>query len=1580
MIASIACLSTPPQEGAIEYSIVSMTTADAVIAYRCNRREIADAPPGRLFVMAFSCAPGVSCSFTAQSDANAQQGGPVQLPTKALLTMRMGSEFLQWMTFSPYLPGSGLTPPPCASGIIRLHFSSPIISIAPMSGGSVANGIVHLPLHMPMKKTAVFPLPTVPFRVGVKIGLSNDGIFQITGGDLRRIGVPLEAIPLRMFRLFCNNAEVPIHITNSQHARMQTNDTILFYGKFLRGTNSYFTQFSNTNVYWLTWGTDRPGMRVAVISGAQRRDARMYQPVQQLKELAVRDFRDTLHLEEDNDIRWLGNIDDVADIGESPDSAVDIDNWYWGFIGKDYSTDFTIRLPAATDNPDALARIRVCLMGLTSVPQVAFDHDLAMLLNNNPLGDTVHSLRWKGQTGYVYETGLFPSSSLKTDSNTITFLRKSTVSDISSLNWVEIEYVRSFIALGNKLWFKNHSEDTGDVYQFELLGFSKASIDLWDIGSHRLFTGCMIRSVSDKSSSSYSLVFQDSLISVNSYFAQTADNRRSPESMRLDTIAEGWDSLADADYIAVAPDSFLPLLRPLIEAHQKRGMSAAAVDIDDIYNTFSAGIRNPESIRSFLRHSVSSGKEKRPRYLLLCGDATHDLDKNRRERTIVPTHLSRVPGWGPSSDDDYFAALDDSRFPSLSVGRFPAQNRMELQTLVAKTVKYLSCPEPGPWRDNLLLLGGWERDFTVFNNTVCSQVIGPAMNIYRMDADSGSAYYKNEFHASKTIADYINAGVYAINFNGHGGGNIWSDSKFFGYEDLDNLYNGRWGKGGRLPFVFSFTCLTGFFESVFYRSLGEEFVRQVNGGAICFFGASAYTSKQANITMNRIMLDYAVNGTFESVGELIRLTKMNMLARFGRQYLPVVRQYNLLGDPALPWRLAPDSMKTAIADSSLQPGDSLIVNGSCPPLSSGNVKVTVFADNRKWDERTVSLIQGRFAESFRMKDSAATGSGLVRAYAWNDSQALRGSVFFSKDEIPVLNVSLSKSNAHFGDTVVVSCTYASPPDALNTAILCLYSIAPQVPVTVQGGEHSFALPMSPSDGGRWASGPLPLTYSGRVGDILFVKFRIVYSLGSAQVSDTSRTFSFNIEGRCDLLFQNSPLLPKWREDSLSVIINVLNAGNVPAPPFQTVIFYGTDAKADTIAMVTTHDSLMPGMTASMTIAVPDTQAKDGVAVTACLNPGRLFPEISNDNNCRTAVMNIAYGDMQSTSDSLFSPGRGLCIVPMRPFGERHRVFLFSGTHSVQRPLLTESSWVPLAGDSVCQFSLGIRPPLFPDDSLSWIFIRDTVSEAWKKAGAGAGAVSAFLYDSSFAAWKFAHGGWAPSQQPCIMNCAVFGPFALGVAEDVTAPQVRLIVDGREINFLDYAAKDKPLNILMSDPSGIVPSSIAIRSNGTALAKGDVSQVYKTESFRDITVTAYPRKQKAVDSLFVSVEDFAGNAKSSIFAYMPGEELRISFFSCHPNPFTAAVDRTGRTMQTIRFAFLLTDVARDVSLTIYTMGGRSIWNWRQSTGIIGYQEVEWDGKTGNGYRIANGTYYAKLTALNDQKKAVRKIRIAKLEGY
>jgi hypothetical protein len=214
--------------------------------------------------------------------------------------------------------------------------------------------------------------------------------------------------------------------------------------------------------------------------------------------------------------------------------------------------------------------------------------------------------------------------------------------------------------------------------------------------------------------------------------------------------------------------------------------------------------------------------------------------------------------------------------------------------------------------------------------------------------------------------------------------------------------------------------------------------------------------------------------------------------------------------------------------------------------------------------------------------------------------------------------------------------------------------------------------------------------------------------------------------------------------------------------------------------------------------------------------------------------------------------------------------------------------------------------------------------------------------------------------------------------DRRGPEIRIAVHGRELSFLDYAAKDKPFSIFFDDPSGIDPYSIGVTLNGDTLDTTQFSPVSRTDDLFALMMTAYPPKQNRIDSLRITGVDLAGNRTMKTVAYMPGEELSITFLSCHPNPFTARQNR-GETISEIRIAFLLTDVAEEVSLEIFSIAGRGVRKWSFQD-IIGYQEVPWDGKTASGFRIANGTYYLKLVARNEYRRVKKIIRIAKLEGY
>lgn len=1514
---------------------------------------------------AFASSPQVRPAVTIAQTAPA----PGTIPIARTYAGWYGRQYLQWIVFSPADE---------SRGTVAVDFPQPVID--PASPIRIAGGVLHASIRTALLKAAAADtVPAPPYISGLRIDVDRDGIYRLSGSLLRQKGVPVASVPSRRFRLFEQGREIPIYITNPHHANIQDADVLLFYARELRGAKSYWSQFSNTNVYWLCWNTGVNGLRIAEASGRIRIDETQYRPGGDSVDLDAKEFRDTLHLEEDNDIRWLGSVADPQEMTSSSDEGVFVDNWYWTVTGENEITDVHVTLPGASGS--GLARLRCAFMGLTTSPGQGNDHMISLLVNANSPNDRTQTAQWDGQAVFVFETETFHTRELKAGDNVITFrTNPQGFQDRAALNWIEVEYPRAFVAQNDVLSFRNNPADAGALKQFKLRGFSSSDLELWDITNGRFLTGfSVVQERSAQGKRTCTLVFQDSLSGVTTFVAQTVAQRKDPPGISLDTVAGAFDFPAGVDYIMITARSLRTALKPLADHYTRAGMTVALLAIEDIYNRFSYGIRDPESIRTMIRHLIASAGGRMPRYLLLGGDTSHDLDKNisRSGRNIAPTHLSRVPGWGPCSDDGYFACVvGDDNIPDCLTGRFPAENVAQMQAMVAKTLRALDGLEKGPWRENLLLAGGFEHDFSLFNDGAAHDIVGERMNVLRMDADPASPWYISEATAAATLAGFINAGAYAVNFNGHGGGNVWSDSKFFGVNDITRLHNGSWQPSGRLPIVFSFTCLTGFFESAFYTSLGEEMVRAPVSGACGFYGASAYTSKQGNLIMNRRLLDIAVHDSLESVGELIWLSEMYLLAIDDRRWLPLVRQYNYLGDPAMPWRLPPDTLRLTLAKSALDAGDSLAITGACDPVRTGQARIRVKADGRAWTDRSAPVSSGACALTVPVKDSAIAAAGVVRAYAWNDSAEVRGWTTFTKSAVLVSDISISPSPPACGDSVVVRCRITFPVNAPAAAVRCMvaldqpwasnpdFSRMPDVAMVRSAGDTTF-----------WeAAQKIPVPYFGTVDAALLLKFRIPDAYGE------SRIFSFALVPMPDLRLTNDSVSMQWADDSMRVCFSVINGGTGSAPPFIAQVLWGDGSDTLTEACrAASADSLAPGASLRLCCALPDTQGV--LPFVLRLNPGKAFPKLLDDNNTSRGVLSVRYADLSGPEDTLYSAGQGAAIAPQKTWSRSRRAFLFDRRISETRPLTTDSRFLSIVGDSVRQFSAGLRPLLTTGDSLCWIFRPDTsAGGSWlfrKAAAAGAGKPAVMQWDDAIASWRYAPSAY-DSAARCLTAIDQAAWFSAAWLTDMTAPAIQLTVAGRRVVFLDYAAKGRSFDVFVNDPSGVyAPAAKALLNrapmgNAFSAAPSGAAPV-------SLRATLYPAKENAVDSLTITAQDLAGNDTGVTFAYMSGEKLSIRFLACHPNPFTARQNDAGRTIQTVRFAFLLTDVADKAVLTIYTITGKKIKSWTLPE-IIGYQEVEWDGLTEGGNRIANGTYYLKLTAENENGSVKKIIKIAKLEGY
>lgn len=1554
----------------VRYSVAGVSASDiavTVTVIRGPRETPASAPA----YFAFQTLPGVSWKAGLAFRA---AGSSVSVPVGAGAAGWAGNRYLQWITWSA---GGNLDKRygDTLRGELTITAATPLFRGFTATQLGITGNILTAPLSpgaAPAKTGAAAPFRPLPFRQGLKIEIAADGLYEISGNALAAAGVPIASIVSRTYRLHEKNDEVPLHCTAAPSSPLGAGDRLLFFGKSLHGGGGqWFTQYSLTNVYWLSWDGQSPGTRVAVVSGRRRVNEMQYSPSG--IDLTAHDFRDTLHLEFDNGMVWLGDVQAPIEMTGEAIGDTALDYWYWGYIGASELTNYAIMVPAPART--GTARLRIAFMGVTTVENNPSDHQVTVLINGNPAG-LRNTAEWDGQTPFVFQSDTFSVSRLSSGRNEISFIVKNRgFVDRCALNWIEIDYPRTYRALNDTALFRSADNAVNRTVEFQIAGFSTPAIDLWDIGTYRLFTGFETRPGTGNDRSLTTLVFQDSVTMPTRYRASALSARRTPFRMSLDTVPSGLAAFAGTDYLAVGPSWARAVVSPLLAAHEREGLRTAFVDIKDIFNYFSSGVQDPESIRSFMRALAALAPSRPPRYLLLAGDCTSSLYKAFAARTTVPTHLTRIPGWGAAADDDYFVTLgDDDLFCDAAVGRFPAETPEQLRTMVDKTVNYILRPTRGFWRDNLLMASGAEREFTDFTDKLAAEVVGPRLTVLRMDADPASPWYKDELTASAGMASFINAGVFAVNFNGHGGGNIWSDSRFFGYEDIDKLHNDRWPPSGRLPVVFSFTCLTGFFESSDYRSLGEEMVRSSRAGAVCFYGASALTAKKGNMLLNRLLLDFALDGSVTTVGGLVRLCETNLLARNGAPYLPLCREYNLLGDPALPWRLTPDTLRLALGRQALVATDSLKVGGTCLPVKNGSVSLQVAAGATLWGRSIDDVRNGSFSRSFDIKDSAKTAAGMVRAYAWNDSCEVRGWAAFSKDTIMVRNVRISPPSPAFGDSVSVSCEIDVPPRSENALVYCLWAIA----APNAASRPMTGMPMIPDSAGRFrTNGKIRCAFTGDINQELLVSFRVQ----TGSLSKESGLTAFPIAGRPDLIVTDRQIPVIWTGDSLRATLQVLNQGTAPAPAFDLTLFWGAPPGGAPAGAVMCP-GLEAGKAGTVSLTVPDTQGT--LSLYALVNAKNAFPEITLNNNGVSGALSIAAGTLAAPSDTLRSPGGGLLLVPAAKLSAARKVFLLQGAGLPAFPLATESRWLTLRGDSIRSFSMGSRPPMAATDSLRWLWLATDLPAGFT-AGVtqtAAGKLAIMVYDSAISAWRYAGGAGNAAPEYLLLTSATGGPYAAAFLADVKPPDVRVSVYGRELNALDYAARDQPFVVQMADPSGIDPASVSLQLNRSPLAKELVSAVPLQNGGAVqtvLTLTAYPPPQNAVDSLSVTAADLAGNRRTAFFAYLHGENLTVKFLTCHPNPFSLRERGVNGPPQKVRFAFLLTDNAAEATLSVHTVTGRQIWSSRHAN-LIGYQEIEWNGRDFQGFRIGNGTYYAKLAAKNGQKSVTKIIRIAKLEGY
>ncbi len=111
-----------------------------------------------------------------------------------------------------------------------------------------------------------------------KLSVAENGVYRLTAADLQRAGVPVQQITPGSIQVFHRGVEQATYVDGEADGHFDTNDFLEFYGHRSDGApdsllyrpytaqpHRYYSLFSDTTAYFLTWstGAGQPAKRMA---------------------------------------------------------------------------------------------------------------------------------------------------------------------------------------------------------------------------------------------------------------------------------------------------------------------------------------------------------------------------------------------------------------------------------------------------------------------------------------------------------------------------------------------------------------------------------------------------------------------------------------------------------------------------------------------------------------------------------------------------------------------------------------------------------------------------------------------------------------------------------------------------------------------------------------------------------------------------------------------------------------------------------------------------------------------------------------------------------------------------------------------------------------------------------------------------------------------------------------------------------------------------------------------------------------------------------------------------------------------
>ncbi len=658
-----------------------------------------------------------------------------------------------------------------------------------------------------------------------KIPVINDGIYRIDSTTLANAGIDLTQVNPKNFKMYAYGNEIPLYIEGESDNVFNGIDFIEFYAENRNGLfdtllygnkkvspNPYYSLFTDTAYYFLTWDNQINHLRVQPETDL---NFSAYTPENYVWRTVVFFLTQTF---------YPGETDDF---GSTDPEFVSSEGFFAYAINKNAQADYNIPTEYPyTSGPAAIAEI--AFTGQSDYAQLNPDHHTKVYFGNGfPLMlDTIFE-------GYRLIKKKF-SVSASSLNNLTTTLRMQSVGDLSTqypnyvdyiaLTYFTLQYPFIPTFFGYPLTIEVDDHPSMSKSFVNISNFTGTQAIVWDITNAK-------RIASQVNGSNLQ------------FLVPNAGNRKklfvcpAGNIQYVSTLYPVGNNGYFTNYIVPAIDSAYVIISHSALWNEAQnyaayrtlsGYNTLLCNIDELYDQYAYGIKkHPLSIRFFANHLKSQWGN--PAYLFLLGKG---IKYNDFRNNATNFHKCLIPTYGyPGSDIRLTSGLGGQPWqPVMATGRLAASTPQHVNDYLNKVMQYEATAPNEEWKKNILHFAGG----TDINQSNWFLTYLNAFRLILEDTSFGghvTTFQKTvsvpiQTSLADSIKQLIKKGASIMTFFGHGSAGGGFD------QNIDDP--STWDNSGKYPFLVGNACYTGDIFLSSSGSISEQYTLIPNEGVIGF--------------------------------------------------------------------------------------------------------------------------------------------------------------------------------------------------------------------------------------------------------------------------------------------------------------------------------------------------------------------------------------------------------------------------------------------------------------------------------------------------------------------------------------------------------------------------------------------------------------------------------------------------------------------------------------------------------------------------------------------------------------------------